>query len=158
MKTQILIILSIILLSFAGCKKDEPIELNNEVMISLIPGMGTSDTAIWIYSVPIPYFDISNYSNVNSATMLVSNIKTYGLENYSDDVTGDGTWELYDLTNDKVIENSAVTSDDIPEGTYKSSANFLNNIPGGKIKLGIRISGGANYSVECGNITLVLSK
>ncbi|HEY9116091.1 MAG TPA: hypothetical protein VIN10_15445 [Bacteroidales bacterium] len=158
MKTQILIILAITFVSFTGCKKDEPIEFNNEVMITLLnSGMGTSDTVTWVYPVSEPYFDISNYSNVKSAVLLVSNIRTSEIDS-NNDVTGEGTWELYDLTNNKTIENSSVTSDDIPEGTYKSSSNFLNNIPGGKIKLGIRISSGGNYFVSCGNITLVLSK
>lgn len=159
MKTQILIILAITFVSFTGCKKDDSIDFNNEVMISLLPnGFGTVDTAIWVAPASEPYFDISNYTNVTTAVILVSDIRTFKTDDFSTDVSGEGTWELYDMTNDKIIENSGVTSDDIPLGTYKSSSNFLNNIPGGKIRLGVRVSGGANYSVQCGNITLVLSK
>jgi len=154
-KTSILIILVITILSFTGCKKDNSIEFNKEVMITLAYGLGSSTTEGWLYTVNIPYFDISNYSNIKSAVLLVSDIKT---SDDNGDVKGEGTWELYDITNGKVIENSIVTSDDTPENDYVSSNNFIDNIPGGKIKLGIHIASEGNYFVQCGNVTLLLSR
>lgn len=154
-KNQILIILAIAFLSFTGCKKETSIEFNNEVMITLSKGMGCSTVEGWTYPIYIPYFDISNYSNIKSAVLLVSDIKS---NDDNGDVIGEGTWQLYDITNDKIIENSDISSDDIPENTYKSSVNFVDNIPNEKIKLGILVKSGGNYLVECGSITLVLSR
>jgi len=155
MKIQISIILAITFLSFTSCKKESTIDFNNEVMISLTQGLGSSTTEPIIHTVDLPYFDITNYSNIESVVLSVSDIKTYNDEG---DVVGVGTFELYDLTNEKTIESSIVESDDIDENTFKLSSNFKENIPQGKIKLGIKIYSGGDYHVQCSNIYLILSK
>ena len=155
MKIKISILLLFAILTIAGCKKDNFIDLSNEVMIPLTEGLGGSSEP-WIYSVYQPYFDISNYSNIKSAVLVVSDIKT--TDTSLRDLKGEGSFELYDITNNKVIEKSIVKSDDIAANTYLSSANFINNIPKGKIKLGIKIYSNGDFTVQCKSIYLILSK
>jgi hypothetical protein len=155
-KVQISVILVISILNFTGCKKESSIELNKEEIISLnMYGLGSSSTEPFVDATYLPYFDISSYSNLKSVVLAVSNIKTF---NDLGDVAGTGIWELYDITNGKIIENSMVSSDDIPENNYITSSNFISNFPKGKIKLGIRIASGGAYNVQCGNISLILSR
>jgi hypothetical protein len=153
---KILAVLTIAVLVFSGCKKDDFIDINKEIMISLTGGTGLGGgPEPWTFTVDLPYFDISNYSNIKSVTMAVNDIKT----NTDDaDAIGEGTFELVDLTNNQVIENSIVTSDDIATGTYKASANFINNIPKGKIKLGIKVYSNGDFSTDCRSIYLILSR
>lgn len=155
MKMKISILLLFAILTISGCKKDNFIDLSNEVMIPLAEGLGGSSEP-WIYSVNQPYFDISNYSNIKSAVLVVSDIKT--TDSYFNDLIGEGSFELYDITNNKVIEKSIVKSDDIAENSYLASANFIDNIPKRKIKLGIRIYTDGNFHIECKSIYLILSR
>lgn len=155
MKNKVSILLLFAIFTIAGCKKDNSIDLSNEIMIPLTEGLGGFSEP-WIFPVYQPYFDISNYSNIKSAVLVVSDIKT--TDSSFRDVKGEGTFELYDITNKKVIENSIVKSDDIAENTYLLSANFINNIPKGKIKLGIKIYSNGDFTSQCKSIYLILSK
>jgi len=154
MRIKILILLLVAILTVTGCKKDNFFDLSNEVMIPLADGLGGRDP--WVYSVSQPYFDISNYSNIKSAVLVVTDITTTDSSN--NDLIGEGSFELYDLTNNKVIEKSIVRSDNIDENTYLASANFIDHIPRGKIKLGIKIYTDGAYTVHCRSVYLILSK
>jgi hypothetical protein len=146
------VVCSLILL---GCKKDDFIE-SNELMISLSGDIGAGKYNTWTHSAELPYFDISSYSNIKSVVMAVNNIKTS--DETGNDVIGEASFELYDITNDKPIENSIVISDDIENNSYKSSANIINDIPRQKIKLGIRVSSDGDFSTSCSHIYLILSR
>ncbi|WP_159523412.1 hypothetical protein [Sunxiuqinia indica] len=147
-----MVVCSLILL---GCKKDNFIE-GNELMIALSEGIGVDMHNTWTRSADLPYFDISSYSNIKSVVMAVSDIKTN--DETGNDLIGEASFELYDITNDKPIENSIVISDDIENNSYKSSANIINDIPRQKIKLGIRISSDGDFSASCSHIYLILSR
>jgi hypothetical protein len=155
MKIKISFLLLFAILTIAGCKKDNSIDISNEIMIPLSEGLG-GNSEPWIYSAYQPYFDISNYSNIKSAVLVVSDIKTTGSS--FNDLIGEGSFELYDITNNKVIERSIVKSDDIAKNTYLTSDNFIDNIPKGKIKLGVKIYTDGAFYVNCKSIYLILSK
>ena len=140
-----------------GCKEDNFLE-SEEIMISLTEsvGIGANNGESWIYAVELPYFDISSYPNIRSVVMTVNNIRTRDAS--GNDVTGKGSFELYDITNDKPIANSIIESDDTEENSYKASANFINDMPGERIKLGIRISSNGDYTIDCSHIYLILSR
>lgn len=155
MKIKFSIMMLFAVLTLVSCKKDDFIDITQEFMIPISQGLqGSSEP--WIYSSYQPYFDISNYSNIKSAVLIVSDIRTN--DSSLKDITGEGIFELYDITNDKVIENSIVKSDDIAENTYVSSANFIDSIPNGKIKLGVKLYSNGNFLIHCKSIYLVLSK
>jgi len=157
MKIKFSIIVTIMALFFFGCQKETEVILDKEVSIILFGGAGNAtETPLVHISNSIPYFDISNYSEIKSAKLVISDIKTFD-ENF-EDVPGEGTFSLYDITNDRVIENSTIKSDDIPEHSFLSSDNFLSKLPKGKIKLGVQITGGTTFSAECRNISLVLTR
>jgi hypothetical protein len=79
-------------------------------------------------------FDISNYANADSITFS-SYLQTTD-PNISD------TLDLYDLTNNKVINNSTLTSNSISFEWKATTVNFLNDLAQGPIKLGIRQKSG----------------
>lgn len=87
--------------------------------------------------------------------MGMSGIQTktfYRCPSFGHDTIAEGSFEPYDLTPHKVIENSIITSDDQPEKEYAQSANFISSLPKEKIQLGIRITHGQNYSVYAKNV------
>jgi hypothetical protein len=84
-------------------------------------------------------FDISNYTNADSITFS-SYLQTTD-PNVSD------TLDLYDLTNNKVINNSTLTSDSTGLDWKTTTLNFKNDIPPGPIKLGIRQKSGQEGTI-----------
>jgi hypothetical protein len=129
----------------------------DKLITLLVGGWISNNTDIpVVYSSSLPYFDIRNYSNIDSAFLYVSDIKTF--DEYNNDIVGEGTIELYDMTNNQVIENCSIISDDIPSGTYIRSSNFIQSIPEAEIRLGTRITGGSDYMVSCGNVFLILKR
>jgi hypothetical protein len=84
-------------------------------------------------------FDISNYTNADSITFS-SYLQTTD-PNVSD------TLDLYDLTNNTVINNSTLTSDSTSLDWKTTSVNFLNDLPHAPIKLGIRQKSGQEGTV-----------
>ena len=74
-------------------------------------------------------FDISNYTNADSITFS-SYLQTT-------DPNVNDTLDLYDLTNNKVINNSTLTSDSTGLDWKTTTLNFKNDLPPGPIKLGI---------------------
>lgn len=151
----------LLLLLMPGCEKEECDNLDKEVMIRLTYGVFAETDTSYLYPVALPYFDITNYTQINSAVMVMSGIETrtfYRWPSFGHDTIAPGSFELYDLTNDKVIENSIITSDDQPDNEYIQSANFINSLPKEKIQLGIRITHGKNYSLYAKNAFLILSR
>lgn len=79
----------------------------------------------------LQYFSLDNYSAIDSAILLVTDGKI--------DINFSATIELYDLTNDKPITNSAIIIDsDIETDSY--SQNILDYIPVEELNYGIKIS------------------
>lgn len=131
-------------------------DLDKEMVIKLTSNIGNNTADPYVYTVNLPYFDITAYENLTSVIFVVSDIKT---SDYSyNDVIGEGTFELFNMTNDQVIENSIIESDDIPENTYLSSQNLINYIPQEKINLGVRVTSGGDFNSRCGNVYLILSR
>ena len=84
-------------------------------------------------------FDISNYTNADSITFS-SYLQTTD-PNVSD------TLDLYDLTNNMVINNSTLISDSTSLDWKTTSINFLDILPHTPIKLGIRQKSGQEGTV-----------
>ena len=84
-------------------------------------------------------FDISNYTNADSITFS-SYLQTTD-PNVSD------TLDLYDLTNNMVINNSTLTSDSTSLDWKTTTINFLKDLPPGPIKLGILQKSGQEGTV-----------
>jgi len=84
-------------------------------------------------------FDISNYTSADSITFS-SYLQTTD-PNVSD------TLDLYDLTNNMVINNSTLTSDSTSLDWKTTTLNFLNYLPHTPIKLGIRQKSGQEGTV-----------
>ena len=82
----------------------------------------------------IPYFDIENYSEIKSAKLLFNGY-------------GNGSVDLINLSNSKVITGSKITLDE-EFGPWKwySSPNFLENIPKGILQLGLKLNSQTNPS------------
>lgn len=145
----------VIILIFSGCSKDDYIYFDKEVIIHLASNIG-ADSEPYVHVTEPPYFDISNYSNVKSVKILASDIQT--IDSYGNDLAREGKIELYDFTNNKVIENSFIISDDTQENEFVSSANLINDIPEEKIKLGVKITAGSDFVLVARNVSLVLSR
>jgi hypothetical protein len=84
-------------------------------------------------------FDISNYTNADSITFS-SYLQTTD-PNVSD------TLDLYDLTNNTVINNSTLTSKSTSLDWKTTTLNFLNDLPQAPIKLGIKQKSGQEGTV-----------
>lgn len=131
-------------------------DLDKEMVIKLTSNISNNTAYPHVFSVNLPYFDITAYENLTSVVFIVSDIKT---SDYNfNDVIGEGTFELYDITNGQVIENSIISSDDITDNTYLSSQNLIDKIPQEKINLGVRLTSGGDFNSRCGNIYLILSR
>lgn len=155
------LLLAVLYLLNQGCRKEECDNLDKEVMIRLTYGVFAETNTSYLYPVALPYFDITNYAQIKSVVMVVSGIETSTFNrwpSFGHDTIAEATFELYDLTHDKVIENSIITSDDQSENEYAPSANFLGSLPKEKIQLGIRITHGENYSAYAKNAFLILSR
>lgn len=77
-------------------------------------------------------FDKRNYIGVDSIIFIPS-LRAAGPDNPV-------TVKLYDLTNDRVINNSAVVSTNSTQSVSMKSPNIFNDLPEQKINLGIQIS------------------
>lgn len=109
------LLLPVMYILMPGCKKEECNNPDKEVMIRLTYGVFAETDTLYLYPVALPYFDLSNYAQIKSAVMVMSGIETktfYRWPSFGHDTIAQGSFELYDLTHDKVIENSIITSDD----------------------------------------------
>lgn len=123
-------------------------------IILLLGGFLGSNSGPVVEPLELPYFDKTNYVGIDSIILAVENIKTS--DYFFNDIIGSGTFELYNMTNNSVIANSSIVSDDIPENTSKYSGNLYKYLPNNKIKLGIRITSGGDFNASCGNIYLIM--
>lgn len=101
-------------------------------------------------------FNKDNYTDIDSAVFIVYDIKTATGCCGAADIAMKVKIELYDLTNNQPILNSAVESDNIPVGTYVRSNNFINYLPNDYINLGTRMTFDKNYYAVTGDMYLVL--
>lgn len=112
---------------------DAPVSLTprSELIVSAIPG-----------------FNKSNFVGVDSIVLFA--------QPYSgDQPVSLSKVELYNITDNQVIENSAVTSSTLYSYNYfLSSGNFYASIPEKTIDLGIRLTG--TYSANSGSVILML--
>ena len=121
--------------------------------------ISTRDTTIYappFSSVGIYQFNIKNYLNVDSAILVVYDVRTSVDCCSGDDIIGTVKIELFDLTNNRPINNSEIITDDIQNGTYLKSANMKNEFPNQYINLGIRLITNGNYFAGTGNVFLFL--
>lgn len=101
-------------------------------------------------------FNKNNYTKIDSAVFIAYDIKTATGCCGSPDIAKKVKIELYDLTNNQPILNSAIESDDITAGTYVRSNNFINYLPNGYVNLGTRMILDRNYYAVTGDMYLVL--
>jgi hypothetical protein len=100
----------------------------------------TSSAAGQIDSIEvINNFDISNYTNADSITFS-SYLQTTD-PNVSD------TLDLYDLTNNTVINNTTLTSNSTSLDWKTTTLNFLTDLPHSPVKLGIRQKSGLEGTI-----------
>jgi hypothetical protein len=112
-----------------------------EIPISLTP---SSELVIPI----IPGFNKENFTGVDSIVL-------YAQPYSNDQPRGFAKVELYNVTDKKVIENSAVESSILyPHNSFLSSKNCYTSIPDKAIDLGIRLTG--SYSANTGRVILML--
>lgn len=124
------------------------------IILNLISNIGNNDPVPSVFAADIPFFDIRDYLKVDSVVFVVEDIRT---SDYTfNDITGEGTFELYDMTNDQIIANSTISSDDTPENSFVASSNLISTIPQEQIKLGVQLTSGGSFNSRCGNVYLIL--
>lgn len=128
------------------------IVVDKQVSIKLLDFAASEGTTPSLLAADLPFFDIKNYTGIDSVIFTVSAIETRNTDNI--DIVGKGTFELYDITNNQVI--STISSDDTGLFDLVTSNNIIEVLPEGSIRLGIRITAGEGYFTSCNNIFLVL--
>lgn len=102
-------------------------------------------------------FNIDNYINIDSATLVAYDITTrWGAS--SQVIPGTIKLELYDSKNSKVIAGSEIISGEIPSGTSVFSKNFVKNLPHEDIELGIKITKSSNFFASTNQVVLILRR
>ncbi len=104
----------------------------------------------------IHQFNIGNYTGVDSAVFVIYNVATAASCCGGPDIAYNARFEIFDLTNNQPVVNSEILSDDIPTGTFAVSKNFVKNLPGETIDLGVRIITGKNIFTTTGKVYLFL--
>lgn len=138
--TALMFFLTIGLMS---CDKEDDITVvpaDKKIFFDLLsnnPGYGSgNDTTI--YSTNALMFDINDFAGINSAKLVLSNIRTQ-LPFTGGDTNAQIKVELINLTNNQTISGSSILTDDVAPSAVVSSGDFLNNIPKAPFNLGIRI-------------------
>ncbi len=129
------------------------------MMYSNMNNKSTSDTTIFgppFATTGIYQFNLQNYLNVDSVILVVYNVRTSMDCCSGIDITGNVKIELFDLTNNRPINNSEIITDDIETGTYLKSANLKNEFPNEYINLGVRLITDGSYFVGTGYVFLFL--
>lgn len=101
-------------------------------------------------------FNKANYTKIDSAVLIVYDVKTASGCCGAPDLAKKVKIELYDLINNNVILNSEIESDDITQGTYVRSGNIINKLPNSYTNFGVRMIFDKNYYAQTGFIYLVL--
>lgn len=103
----------------------------NELRLRVSPGLGNQSAEGWVWSSDLIKFNILNYPGIDSVILVVINAKSY-------DSSSNIIFDLYDITNDMVIENSEVKTNNTLE-TQLISSNIFSGIPKQEINLGLKI-------------------
>ncbi|MEJ7643731.1 MAG: hypothetical protein WKF87_04000 [Chryseolinea sp.] len=99
-------------------------------------------------------FDIRNYPSVDSATFVIFGAGTYDSNGQPKVI--ESTFQLVDDTNGQAITNSTIVSDDIPAHEYKTSKNFISELPREKIRLRADIPTDPTSNIICQTSYLIL--
>jgi len=91
-----------------------------------------------IYSSSLINFNKSDYLIIDSIFFVISDLKTTSIMDGSD-INKTISVELFNLTNNVIIQNSKIITDDVNASESKSSENLINYLPDSPINLGIRI-------------------
>lgn len=126
--------------------------IDKQISIKLLDFSASEGTAPSLFAADLPFFDIKNYTGIDSVIFTVSGIETRNTDNI--DIVGEGIFELYDITNNQTI--STISSDDTEQFDLVVSNNIIEDMPEGSIRLGIRITAGEGYFASCNDVFLVL--
>ncbi|QSW90740.1 hypothetical protein J0383_07990 [Flavobacterium endoglycinae] len=102
-------------------------------------------------------FNIQNYINIDSATLVAYDLKTRD-GYYGNNVPGTIKLELYDCKNSQIIKGSEIISGEITEGSSVSSNNFIENLPNEDIELGVKLTKSSNFYASTSDIILILKR
>ena len=140
------LILAISLVFVLGCEKDE--DNISKVRIDLYPGAGaaaieTSSSNGKVFDEYILYqsFNISDYKGCKSITLSASL--------RSSSIDSNCYLEIYDLTNNDVINKSTISTNNTAS-TWVNSANLVEEFPNKDIDISLRLrSENENVHVTC---------
>ena len=156
-------ILCALFISLMSCETEEGedapvIETDKQVRLELFsiePRTSSTDTNGVIYGDLIR-FNKNYWSNVDSIIFVPS----FGVYEYNSEESLTATAELYDKTNEQVIEGSSLSTNSTTV-SYISSGNIYDNLPDEEITLGVKftIDGENEYSsIEIGSSYLFIYK
>jgi len=104
-------------------------------------------------SYGLPYFDKNNYKSVDSIILVAEGIKTRKLYDFETDIEGKTKIELFDVTNNQVIQGSAIVSDD---SKITFSSNLINNLPNETITLSLKYTCNENFISQIDRVHIFL--
>lgn len=151
------------LIIITSCNKEDDNYIDTsdkKVIIGLYSEKGsTSIHDTTVYSTNALMFNKTDYSNVDSIVLVTSGVETVSSSSLIN-VKKEIVIELYDLTNDKPIENSKIVTDDILSSETVASMDIKDFLPKSAINLGIRITitNHANFYVKIQAISLIIYK
>ncbi len=165
---DVLMILAFYSLLLSSCTKEGPMgpsgkdgSVDKQIRFDLqhINNFSTTDTTLaTLENSPcgIHQFNIGNYTGIDSVIFVVYDIGTASGCCGAPDVNESAKIELFNLTDNQPIANSEITSDDITQGTFRSSENIVNSFPDKTIDIGIRIIFNKNMYMHTGHMYLFL--
>lgn len=103
----------------------------NQLRFQVTSHLGNTSSEGTVYLQDLIEFDINNYPEMDSAILIVENAETI---NSSSSII----FELFDVTNNIIIFNSEVKSNNTSK-TRLTSSNIISFIPDQKIDIGIKI-------------------
>nr|WP_321485569.1 hypothetical protein [uncultured Draconibacterium sp.] len=160
LKNSLIGILTFLILGATSCN-EENYTLDKSISFSILDdhyGYGSgNDTTL--YSSSLIDFNINDYILVDSVLFTISDLTTKSITDGSD-ISATVSVELFDLTNNTVIQNSKIVSDDIKASRCKLSSNLLSSFPDESINIGIRIINNdkTNCSWELHAASLILKR
>ncbi len=112
---------------------------DKEIRIAIPGFLGQNDNNPSYSDVRIRDFDLRNYSSIDSVVFVAYDILTTSGCCGAPDVSSQLKVELFDITNDTVIENSFIISDDT-NGNPIQSQNLISTFPKEKIDIGLKLT------------------
>lgn len=145
-----------------SCSKenDNEVELDKKIIIPLYQGTSGfgSNPEIKLISTPLINFNKNDYVNIDSAYLMISGLtitNSSSITTYSDTIK----IELYDLTNQRVIENSSILSSYIPKESYVKSPDFFNSLPDSGINIALQVTNNyyypSTYTIESAILIMI---